>query len=323
MIDKEVGSLILKDFQRIILNNSAMWLNVLDKDARVVIWNKAAEKISGYSKEEVLGSNNVWELLYPDIDYRNKIYAKALEIINQGEEVVDFETTICCKDGSRRILSWNSHDVKDESGEIIGSLALARDVTELHNSHKKLEELTAKLEHSNKRLLHLSEVDELTGLYNRRYMDSLLAYEWERHIRNESLLSLIYIDIDYFKEYNDTYGHSMGDKALFTVSNILKLSARRSTDKISRFGGEEFAVILPETDANEAFIIGQSLHQDILQKKIEHSGSKISNVLTISIGVTTMRPSHSGTIDTLKLQADRALYSAKALGRNRVEKFES
>jgi len=320
MTEKGISPSILNEFHRIILNNSAMWLNMLDKDARVIMWNKAAEKISGYSQQEVIGKSDIWDLLYPDPEYRNLIYAKALKIINQGEQVVDFETTIHCKDGSNRILLWNSQDVKDESNEVIGSLALARDITELNHSQKRLEQLANKLEQSNKHLLQLSEVDELTGLYNRRYMGNLLHYEWERHIRNKSLLSLIYIDIDYFKEYNDTYGHPAGDHALFEVAKIFKQSVRRSTDKIARIGGEEFALILPETGIDEAFLIAQKLHEDILQKEIEHSGSKISDILTVSIGVATTLPTHTESIDKLKTASDEALYKAKNLGRNCVEK---
>jgi len=323
MPDKAFHSIIQKEFHRIILNTTAMWLNVLDKDAKVVMWNKAAEKISGYSQEEVQGKSDVWEWLYPDEEYRNLIYAKALDIINQSGEVTDFETTIRCKDGSSRILSWNSHDVKDAKGEVIGSLALGRDVTDLHASQNKLKELTLELEKSNKHLRHLSEVDELTGLYNRRYMDKSLNDEWKRHFRNDSLLSLIYIDIDHFKEYNDTYGHNVGDNVLIEAANIFKQSARRSTDKVVRFGGEEFALILPQTDNSEAISIAEELRQNIAQRKIEHSGSKISDVLTVSVGVATIHPNRTEPIDKLKNEADKALYNAKELGRNRVEHIKA
>ena len=317
-----VNPLILKDIQRIIMDTSAMWLNALDKDANVIAWNKAAEQISGFSKEEVLGSSKAWELIYPDEAYRNEIYVKAKEIIDQGKEVVDFETTIRCKDGGWRRMSWNSHDIKDDHGETIGSLAIALDITELYKSRQELKKLTLKLEQSNKHLLHLSEIDELTGLYNQRYMANLLTYEWKRHIRNKFLLSIIYIDIDFFKEYNDTYGHNMGDKALSEIATVFQQSARRSTDKIIRFGGEEFALILPETNINEAMMVAQSLMEGVLLQKIEHLGSKISNILTVSIGVACIQPSASTSIETLKLEADNALYKAKNSGRNRIEKFE-
>lgn len=118
----------------IVMDSSAMWLNILDKDARVVLWNKGAEKISGYREEEILGRDDIWELLYPEEEYRNQIFSKVLEIINQGSEVVNFETTIRCMDGTSRVLSWNSHEIRGDNGEVVGSLALARDVTEIHGS---------------------------------------------------------------------------------------------------------------------------------------------------------------------------------------------
>ncbi len=122
----------------IVMDSTAMWLNILDKDARVVLWNKGAEEISGYREEEVLGRDDIWELLYPEEEYRNQIFSKALEIINQGSEVVNLETTIRCKDGTGRVISWNSHEIRDDNGEMAGSLALGRDVTEIHARNQKL-----------------------------------------------------------------------------------------------------------------------------------------------------------------------------------------
>lgn len=319
----ESDPVILKEFHRVMMSSTAMWLNVLDKDAKVIMWSKGAEKISGYKKEEVLGKSDIWELLYPEKEYRAQVFIKALEIINQGEEVTDFETIIRCKDESNRILSWNSHDVKNEHGDVIGSMALARDVTETHTSHKKLKELTGELEQTNQRLLQLSETDELTGLYNRRFMEKFLQEEWERHIRSTKPLSLLYIDIDFFKQYNDTYGHHKGDEVLAESAIIVKKHARRTVDKAARFGGEEFAIILPETNHDEAVMIAEKLRHDVEHKKIEHRASKIANVLTVSIGVATMFPTHSEPVTKLKIEADIALYKAKKLGRNRVEKMNN
>jgi PAS domain S-box-containing protein len=122
----------------IVMDSTAMWLNILDNDAKVVMWNKGAEQISGYREGEILGRGDIWELLYPEEEYRNQIFSKAQEIINQGVEVINFETTIRCKDGSSRVISWNSHEVKDDYGKKIGSLALGRDVTEIHTRNQKL-----------------------------------------------------------------------------------------------------------------------------------------------------------------------------------------
>jgi PAS domain S-box-containing protein len=137
--DSDIDSDTLTEFYRIIMDNTAMWLNALDENARVVMWNRAAERISGYCKEEILGRDNIWELLYPDEEYRNFIFSRALEIIKQGKEIENFETTIQCKDGSHRVLSWNSHNLTSPQGEVTGSLALAKDVTEIRHSQEQLE----------------------------------------------------------------------------------------------------------------------------------------------------------------------------------------
>lgn len=126
-----LDDLINKEFQRIILDSTAMWLNMLDKDANVIMWNKAAEKISGYNKLEVIGNCDIWELLYPDKEYRDSIYKKALNIIENGEVLTDFETTILCKDGTSKTLSWNTHDMKDQNDNVIGSIAIAIDITKI------------------------------------------------------------------------------------------------------------------------------------------------------------------------------------------------
>jgi diguanylate cyclase (GGDEF)-like protein/PAS domain S-box-containing protein len=319
MIGCQDNQLILKEFYRILMDSSTVWLNILDKHARVVEWNKAAEIISGYSKDEVIGADGIWKMLYPDEGYRNSIYLRALDIINNRDLIVDFETTIQRKDGSSRVVLWNSHDIKDEEDNVIGSLALGRDVTELHNSTKKLRALTEELERSNQSLRLLSEEDELTGLYNRRVLEMMLKGEWERHMRSQAPLSLLYIDIDRFKQYNDTYGHHKGDDALIEVAQIFKANARRAIDKVFRFGGEEFALLLPETDYIQATAIARKLCSDVAQRKIKHNGSNIHKFLTVSVGVATVIPTLSDAVDSIRHEADRALYKAKKNGRNRVE----
>ena len=314
--------LILDNFHRIMVNSTAIWLNMLDNNAKVVMWNKAAEKISGYSREEVLGRDDIWEWLYPDKEYRRSVHSEALEIINQGKELIDFETIIQSRNGEQRRLSWNSHDVKDADGNTIGSLAIARDITELHASQKQLEDLASELEKSNRHLRYLSEMDELTGLHNRRHMEAALGEEWERHVSQGLSLSLVYIDIDYFKEYNDTYGHDAGDQALVEIARLFRHSALRSGDQIARYGGEEFLLLLPETPHEDAKKIAGRLHQAVMDRKIEHRGSRICHFLTVSIGVATIRPSRSETVGRLKREADALLYCAKRHGRNRIEAAE-
>ncbi len=310
-----LDELINKEFQRIMLNNTAMWLNMLDKDANVTMWNKAAEKISGYSEKEVLGHAEIWELLYPDEKYRTSIYNKALEVIRQGEELTDFETTILCKDGNNRTLSWNTHDMKDKSGEVIGSIAVARDVTELHASENKLKLLTLELEQSNKRLLQLSYLDQLTNIPNRRAYEEKITHEIDAANRLGKELSLLMIDIDHFKEYNDIYGHENGDVALYRVANQIRSTLPRKTDFLARYGGEEIVVILPFTSLDHATIVAEKIILDIRNLHIQHSFSTFNEILTVSIGVA----STDTGIDNLLSHADLALYKAKEYGRNNFQ----
>lgn len=310
-----LDTLANKEFQRIILNNTAMWLNILDKDANVTMWNKAAENISGYSKEEVLGNSDIWELLYPDEEYRTSIYNKALEFINQGEEITDFETTILCKDGSKRTMSWNTHDVKDESGKVIGSIAIARDVTVIQANEKKLKLLTLELEQSNKKLLQLSYIDQLTNIPNRRAYEEKITNEIQAAKRSGEHLSLLIIDVDNFKEYNDIYGHENGDITLFRVSNQIRNTLPRKTDFLARYGGEELVAILPYTSIEKATLVAEKILQCLLNLNIEHSYSKFNKILTVSIGVS----STDTGVDKLLTHADQALYKAKRNGRNRFE----
>ena len=314
-----LNSLIDKELQKIILNNTAMWLNMLDKDANIIMWNKAAEEISGYTKEEVLGNSNIWGLLYPDEEYRTSIYNKSLEIINNGDVITDFETTIVSKDGTEKILSWNTHSMADKDKNTIGSIAIARDITKLKASEKKLQLLTSELEESNKKLLELSYVDQLTNIPNRRAYDERFAYELQAINRSGKAFSFLLIDIDKFKEYNDIYGHVNGDIVLYRVSNQIKNVLPRKTDFLARYGGEELVVILPYTPLKEAQIVAKKILQSIIDLNIEHSDSKFNQVLTVSIGVTSTETCIENMIDN----ADQALYKAKNNGRNRFEVYSN
>jgi PAS domain S-box-containing protein len=120
----------LQQFQRNVIDNANIWINMLDNKANVTVWNKVAEKISGYSAQEVIGHSKIWEWLYPDEEYRKEITIKAVAIIEKGEAEEDFETTIRCKDGKVKIISWNSRNLTDSQGEIIGSISIGRDITE-------------------------------------------------------------------------------------------------------------------------------------------------------------------------------------------------
>jgi diguanylate cyclase (GGDEF)-like protein len=168
-------------------------------------------------------------------------------------------------------------------------------------------------------LEQLASIDGLTNLYNRRRLDELLCGEWNRCQRSKAPLSLIMIDIDYFKLFNDTYGHALGDQCLRDVAWTLKDCLRRPGDIIARYGGEEFAVLLPNTDMEGAENMAHKLRKEVESLKIPHSSSEVSGYVTISLGVATAFTDFAldSSVDLLKT-ADSALYQSKKNGRNLV-----
>ena len=179
-------------------------------------------------------------------------------------------------------------------------------------------ELYSHLQQANQQLKQLAILDGLTGVANRRYFDQALNNEWNRLAREEKPLSLILCDIDYFKVYNDTYGHPEGDSCLKKVANILQRATKRAADLVARYGGEEFAVILPDTNHRGALFVAENIRQKLNKQKIPHPASSVSPYLTISIGIATTIPTSGQTASKLLKTTDSALYQAKKQGRNQI-----
>lgn len=170
----------------------------------------------------------------------------------------------------------------------------------------------------NEKLKRMSFLDELTGIANRRYFDQVLIQEISRAVREKSPLSLMIIDIDYYKEYNDTYGHLMGDECLKRVVSALKKDLKRSGDFLARYGGDEFVVILPNTNDIGSVFLGEKLRTNIEGLEIEHNNSACSKFVTLSIGVATTFTKEILLPADLISAADSALYHSKEAGRNQV-----
>lgn len=183
---------------------------------------------------------------------------------------------------------------------------------------RALQESQKRLAEANMALEKLSSLDGLTGIANRRRFDQELRTNWFRAIRQSTSLSLIMTDIDFFKYYNDHYGHQKGDECLQQVAKALNKSVTRETDLVARYGGEEFGAILPETGLKGALEIAETMRNNVDKLKIEHKSSKIADFVSISLGVATAIPEHRSTPETLVAAADKALYEAKEKGRNRV-----
>jgi diguanylate cyclase (GGDEF)-like protein len=165
----------------------------------------------------------------------------------------------------------------------------------------------------------LSSIDGLTEIPNRRCFDETLANEWARARRAHSNISLILIDIDFFKQYNDHYGHAAGDKCLQKVAKTLNYSLKRPADFVARYGGEEFVVILPEIDHNSALIMANKLNESIVQLELPHEASQVSQYVTISLGIATTIPQDDQRHESLLETSDKYLYEAKSSGRNQVK----
>lgn len=177
-------------------------------------------------------------------------------------------------------------------------------------------ELYRKLQDANHQLKQLAILDGLTGLANRRYFDRILHKEWQRLSREQKPLSLILCDVDYFKLYNDTYGHPAGDCCLQAVAKVLKTSVKRPADLVARYGGEEFAIILPDTDTQGALFIANQIRQNLANLKFTHQTSPVSQYITLSIGIITQTPNYNFSLNNLITQTDNLLYEAKRQGRD-------
>jgi diguanylate cyclase (GGDEF)-like protein len=189
---------------------------------------------------------------------------------------------------------------------------------ELYTLGNTFNEMLQRIRDDIRELERFSTLDGLTGIPNRRYFDTCMEHELNHARRLQTPLSLLYIDIDYFKRYNDRYGHLAGDEVLQQVARTIASMARRSTDVVARLGGEEFAILLPDTEAEHARLLAETLKLAVTALEIEHADSKIGAHVTLSTGVATLTPSHDTQASELLGNADRALYQAKAEGRNRV-----
>ncbi|MCU4415131.1 GGDEF domain-containing protein [Acinetobacter sp. WU_MDCI_Axc73] len=208
---------------------------------------------------------------------------------------------------------------------LIGSCLLGFAISSMLVSKEKMLFLNAKLSEINENIqrihasefLHLSQHDGLTQLSNRRTFDEMLDVFYLQARRDNSSLGILFIDIDFFKNYNDFYGHQMGDYVIASLAKAIK-NAIRHMDFVARYGGEEFVVLLPETDAQGAYAVASNIYRSIERLEIQHEKSQVSKQITISLGITVYRGEAHIDQQALLSYADQALYRAKKLGRNQI-----
>lgn len=197
----------------------------------------------------------------------------------------------------------------------IASEEIAIEATEIN---QRLEDEAVHRKKIENELRILSTTDALTGLHNRRKFDEVINQEWKRGLRNQTSIAFVMLDIDYFKRFNDSYGHNRGDDALRKVAAGLKSVVARSYDLITRLGGEEFGILMPETDLAGAIQIAEKVRTGVENLAIPHEYSRVSDVITVSVGVAVITPDKNSDHTELYAKADKALYRAKEGGRNRV-----
>lgn len=281
---------------RKLIENAPDAFFVHDEDGQLLDVNKVACLQLGYTREELLSSS-----IFRIADKQELVEAICPSLLNAGGSQI--QGTYIRKDGSKFPVEVNITAIMDNGKKYI--FALARDVTE-----------TEKLK---SHLSKLAMTDELTELYNRRAFISCLDKSLSRARRNAENLSVLMIDIDYFKQINDLYGHYVGDIALQHFSHKVKTSIRNE-DIVGRLGGEEFAVLLPNTNKNEASALAEKLRKTLAGSVFEHEEKEIG--FTVSIGVATFEPPDMSPMLLLK-NADHALYLAKENGRNCVVKYST
>lgn len=201
---------------------------------------------------------------------------------------------------------------------VSANLKLQAQAEEMDRKNRELTETRRQLEQRNRDLERLSALDTLTQIANRRRFDAVLRQEWRRAVRDESHFSLLFCDIDYFKRFNDSYGHQAGDECLVRVAQAMEETLNRPADLVARYGGEEFIALLVDTDIEGARMLAERMRAKIESLQITNQASSVGPFLTVSLGVATVVPNPTLRPEDLVDLADRALYAAKAGGRNRI-----
>ncbi|WP_229258809.1 sensor domain-containing diguanylate cyclase [Duganella flavida] len=288
---------------------------VIDIHGKVIIWNIACERLTGVPAWEMLATSDHWKPFYQeqrptlaDLVIQGRS-AELHRLYRQHARRNDTDNNLCAENwcdmprvGRRRYLAADASPIFDGDGKLVAVVETLRDVTEEKRAQVALEQLATR--------------DGLTGLANRRCFDDTLNAEWQRALRQQQPLSLLMVDVDNFKQYNDAYGHLGGDECLQRIATAVS-SEMRANDLVARYGGEEFAVILPNQSLKGAAIVAERIRRRVEQLRLPNLGSQ-QHVVTVSIGAATALAAAENDPSQLVATADSALYRAKHMGRNRI-----
>ncbi|MEG5051002.1 MULTISPECIES: diguanylate cyclase domain-containing protein [unclassified Microcoleus] len=283
-------------------------------DGKITTCNASAGRILGLSPEQLMGRTSIdldWRTVQEDGSPFPCQQHPAMITLRTGKPVSNVVMGIHKSDKTLTWISINSQPLfQMNQSQPYAVVTTFADITE----RKRAEEM---LRHRAEQERLIATTDGLTQVANRRCFDERLESEWHRLMQGKQQLSLIMLDVDYFKRYNDCYGHQAGDICLVKVASSAALAVKRSSDLLARYGGEEFAAILPNTDADGAIAVAESIRQAIRDLGIPHEQSNVSAIVTVSMGIATVIPTAETSPDELVALADRALYDAKRQGRDR------
>ncbi|SFT21555.1 GGDEF domain-containing protein [Paenibacillus sp. BC26] len=281
-------------------------------NSKLVLANQKAVQYLGDGSLEKLMERPLPTIVHPD--YLTRASKHVQQVLERRDVLRPFESVYLRLDGQpfdvEVTASWMQYN--GESAVMV----IFRDITQ-----RKLEK--RQLQESNKLLSQLAHVDGLTGIANRRFFDDMFDKEWELAVQGELPLSVILCDIDYFKAYNDSYGHQEGDTCLRQVAGVLNRLPLANGGLVARYGGEEFIILLPETNLEDAAAIGGMLGDSMMKLAIPHRASRVSSSVTISVGVAAITPTAWADKEVLVRHADTALYEAKQQGRNQMKVYGS
>ncbi|MGB8517189.1 MAG: diguanylate cyclase [Gallionella sp.] len=298
------------------VNQSTDGITIVDArlpDMPLVYVNSGFEKMTGYRAAELLGKNC---RLLQGKEPRQHDTEVLREAIRKGESCVVMLRNFR-KDGSMFWNEFNLSPVRDETGVVTHFIGMQKDVTARVEMLKHLRQSKADLQTANAKLNIMAMTDALTMVGNRRHFDERFDSLLSMAQRSKITLAVLMIDLDYFKSYNDLYGHQAGDECLRRVGACIAESFQRPSDCVARYGGEEFAVLIPGVCQEELQHYSQQLCEKIFALEIPHQGS-VYEVVTISVGGIVRTPKRDAKVPALLKLADTALYQAKQAGRNRV-----
>jgi len=285
-------------------------------DGQITTCNASAERIIGLTPEQMMGRRSIdldWRTVQEDGSPFPGQQHPAMITLQTGKPLSNVVMGIHKSDKTLTWISINSQPLfQMNQSQPYGVVTTFADITE----RKRAEEM---LRHRAEQERLIATTDGLTQVANRRCFDERLQLEWHRLMQGQQKLSLIMLDVDYFKRYNDFYGHQAGDTCLVKVAKAAAAAVKRSADLFVRYGGEEFAAILPNTDAAGAIAVAESIREAIRDLAIPHEQSDVSAIVTVSMGIATVIPTAERSPDELVALADRALYDAKRQGRDRYK----